>query len=197
MDFTAIADLIARVDWNLAVGISLVPIFLGLGVYYLIQGPWPWDPKYKSATLGAVFIFVAASLGAGLSGLAESFWSIAWLLGFIGFFWGARNLGRWWLQSVPVQGQTYFFDGVGEVTVEAVRDPENPLSLVTLGMPDGSTSVVSNLVFAQKASPVGPTRSPAPPPLPEEGALEDDDLSERLDRKLKAAQASTWRKQGF
>ena len=190
MDFSSlheIAGLLSRVNWDLAVGILLVPVFLGLGVFYLVQGHWPWDEKYKAVALGGTFLFLAASLGSGLSGVGGAFWSVGFVALLIYAIYTARNIGLWWLNQTPVRDQTYDFKGVGKVTVEQTTSPESPFGVVVLGLPDGGTSEVSMVVFAVRATLV-------PAPESEPCGVEEREPPEELLRRNQPA--SSWRKQG-
>lgn len=148
MDSTTIDAVLADINWDLAIGLLVVPIFLWKGVRSITKGEWPWDPKYKGVSLGGLFLLLGVWASAGLSGLSEVFWFFAFwtIVGSVPYYYWTQ-----FLPKVPLRGQIYHLPGVGEVTVVSSREAHVPFGSVIYKTKDDVDTMVPNVVFIQQA----------------------------------------------
>lgn len=151
MTLEEITLMLSRVNWDLALGLSVVPLFLFLSILYLVRGEWPWDKQYRSVSLAGLFLLLATWSAAGLSGIAGAFWFFVYLGIIAGGLWWAY--GKWtsWMGSLPVPHQVYNLKGVGEVKVILVQTGEVPFfSLTTYRGPNGMDATVPTTTFLRQ-----------------------------------------------
>ena len=111
---------ILAIDWSVVIGVGMSPIFFGLGLWFLIRGPWPWDEKYRGVTLGTLFLFCGSMAAGGAGNIVAQFWSLIWFGLFMSVVGGALWLLRQWYSRFPLVGQVFSVPGLGDVTITKV-----------------------------------------------------------------------------
>lgn len=144
------------VDGVLGLAVAVVCITLALG--YLLLSAWP-EPaaRYRGVALAATFLLVASWSAAGLSGVADGFWTFAnfgVLVALVGGTWWAF---RSWYRSHPIPGQKYKLRGLeGLVEVLETRGETVVDGVVTYRLGDARTTL-HVLRFVCQAELVEPT----------------------------------------